>query len=458
MPSIKSSVTALPSRIARLRPLFDRLEPVPESWLGEVRKAKKNGKVAGSNMDCMPCFDYKALVNAWRRALRWTEGLDNALAVMLSSVASTKMVGDQLWVKVLGPASCGKSTLCEALCVNKRYVIGKSTIRGFHSGWKGRGEDGGEDYSLIEEIRNKTLVTKDGDTLLQSPNLGQILAEGRDIYDSVSRSHYRHGAGKDYQGIRTTWILAGTGSLRYLDSSELGQRFLDCVVMEEIDNELEDEILWRVANRVHRNMSVEADGKPETQYEPELAEAMMRTGGYVDYLRQNASELLSQVHAPEWALRKCTRLGKFVAFMRARPSQKQNETKEREFAPRLVSQHTRLAECLTIVFNKREIDADIMKRTRKVALDTARGQTLKMADMLYEKRLHENDGMEARTIAMKIGETEDKTRELLRFLRHIKALEYVPQKKIAGITPSVLKYQMTDYMQRLYEEVMVSAS
>src|SRR5690606_14950694 len=123
-------------------------------------------------------------------------------------------------------------------------------------------DDGsGEDYSLISKLGGKTLVVKDGDTLLQSPNLGQILSEARDLYDTVSRSSYRtKQGGRDYQGVRMTFILCGTSSLRKIDSSELGERFLDCVIMEGIDNDLEDEILWRVANRVERNMGVEADG------------------------------------------------------------------------------------------------------------------------------------------------------------------------------------------------------
>ena len=146
--------------------------------------------------------------SAWRKALKWTDGLDCALSVMLASVTSTMQVGDQLWVKIIGPASCGKSTLCEALSVNDKYILAKSTIRGFHSGYKSD-RDGTEDNSLIVQVRNKTLITKDGDTILQSPNLGQILSDARDLYDCTTRSHYKNKMGKDYVGVRMTWILCG---------------------------------------------------------------------------------------------------------------------------------------------------------------------------------------------------------------------------------------------------------
>ena len=149
----------------------------------------------------------------------------------------------------------------------------------------------------------------------------------RSLYDCTTRSHYKNKMGKDYVGVRMTWILCGTSSLRSIDSSELGERFVDCVVMEGIDDDLEDEILWRVANRADRNMAVLANGDVTTNYEPELALAMGLTGGYVDWLRENASQLLAQVQMNETHLRLCTRLGKFVAYMRARPSKQQDENK-----------------------------------------------------------------------------------------------------------------------------------
>lgn len=439
---LETSEKALELRIKRLGQLLAKCRSVPEEWLGKANGAISEG-IAPNVLACLPCNNYAALVNAWKKALKWTDGLDCALSVMLATVASTKIVGDQLWVKIMGPASCGKSTLCEAISVNSKYVLAKSTIRGFHSGYQ---QQEGEDNSLITKVRNKTLVTKDGDTLLQSPNLGQILSEGRDVYDRTSRADYRNKAGKDHSGINMTWILCGTASLRSIDSSELGQRFLDCVIMEGIDDDFEDEILWRVANRVDRNMALESDGSVETNYEPELAHAMQMTGGYIDYLCKNATELLSQVTAKDHDLRKCTRLGKFVAFMRARPSKKQDENVEREFAPRLVSQHTRLMKTLSIVMNKTMVDSEIMRRVKKVALDTARGKTLQLADYLFS----EEEGLETRALAMYTNTTEDETRKLLRFLRQIKVTELGAAGTGMSKTP---KWKLTEGIRKLYQEV-----
>lgn len=428
-----------------LSDLFLRMEPIPDEWVESVKK----GKAGGDDLELLDCKKYKDLINAWRKAMKWTDGLDRALSVMLASIASVRLVGDQLWVKVMGPASCGKSTLCEAVSVNKKYVYAKSTMRGFHSGY---GEEG-EDHSLISKVSGMTLVTKDGDTLLQSPNFKQILSEARDVYDTTSRTSYRNKKSKDYEGIRMTWILCGTGSLRALDQSELGERFLDCVIMQGIDDDLEDEILWRVANRTSRNMKIESNGKAETMNDADLTRAMQMTGGYIDYLRANAVDLLSGVDNSDEALRYCVSLGKFVAYMRARPSVIQNEEESREFAARLVSQLLRLANCLAIVLNRKSLDEEVLRRTRQVALDTARGQTMNLAKLLFNPPSG-GPGAEVKALALWAKSDDHTVRRLLKFLHKIGAAEpFNPSNAVAGIK-SPQRWRLTERVHRLYDTVM----
>lgn len=444
----------LEARISALPGLLGRLRLVPAAWVpqaasGPARGLKTNTTNSGNSLPLLECTSFKVLVNAWRKAMRWTDGLEHALTVMLASIASTRSVGDQLWIKVIGPASCGKSTLCEAVSVNTQYVLAKSTIRGFHSGFRTEGGEQGEDNSLVSMLYNKTLVTKDGDTLLQSPNLGQILSEARDLYDSTARTHYRNATSKDYQGVRMTWLLCGTSSLRAIDSSELGERFLDCVIMEGIDEDMEDEVLWRVANRADRNLSIAADSDISSHYEPDLAYAMQLTGGYVSYLRENTQDEMSSINNPDWAMRKCTRLGKFVAFMRARPSQRQEETAEREFAARLVSQLIRLAKCLAFVLNRNSVDVEVMQRVKRVALDTSRGQTLAIAVQLYEAK---EEGLLPSTIAMNATRAEDKTKALLRFLKLIGLVETFTPEVAKGVRGKT-KWRLTTRATRLFKDV-----
>lgn len=440
------------SRAKALEELLARVGVIPQEWV--AGRARGTASKGGVEIECAYCDRWKPLENSWRKAMKWTEGLDRALSVQLACILSTKAVGDQLWVKIIGPAACGKSTLCEALSVNRRYVRAKSTIRGFHSGFKSDA-GGSEDNSLLAQLFDMTLVTKDGDTLLQSPNLSQILAEARDIYDRTSRTHYRNRMGKDYNGLNMTWILCGTSSLRQLDSSELGERFLDCVIMEGIDDELEDEVLLRKAHQAKRSLSIEANGSSVTQNDPELIKAMQLTGGYIDYLRVNAQSLLDAVRMPDWTMRRCITLGKFVAYMRARPSTRQEESAEREFATRLVSQMVRLANCLAVVLNVKEIDEEVMRRVTRVALDTARGRTLEIAKHLYKTG---EDGIESSVLSVWTGESTEKLAALLRFLRRIGVVEHY--NKASGVPGMKGKprWRLTERIRKIYPEVMESSS
>jgi hypothetical protein len=437
--------SSLQGRREALEGLLLRIEPVPPDWLEGRKKA---GKV---ELESKPCTKWLDLAKSWRLALKWTEGLDRALSCMMACILSTKSVGDQLWVKIIGPPSCGKSVLCEALTVARKFVHPVSSLRGFHSGYK-VDREGSEDVSLLARLKDKTMVTKDGDTLLQSPNLKQILSEARDIYDRSSRAHYRNKIKRDYEGINLTWILCGTESLRELDSSELGERFLDCVIVEDMPEDMEEEIGLRVAYRADMEVTLESNGRADEQHEPARVEAMRLTGGYVEYLRMNAQRLLAGVQTPDWAIRRCTHLGRFVSFMRARPSTRQGERAQRELSFRLISQHVRLAKCLAAVLNKTEVDEEVMRRVTAVALNTARGRSLKLLQALYAAG---DKGMKYEECALLTNETYSNEKKLLMFLLKIGIVERY-QVRVTKVYMSKPLWRLTPTIKRLYSDVIAA--
>lgn len=444
--TLRPSVGGQNLRLTRLAWVLGNLYPVPKQWLrGQKRGFKGHTTIGG--LRCTPCVRYTDVVASWRKALRWTEGLDHGLACMLACVSSTTSLGDQLWMRIIGPPSCGKTTLCEGLSVARRYVLPKSTMRGFHSGWKTG--DGSEDNSLLGKLQNMTLVTKDGDTLLQSPNLGQILSEGRDIYDRVSRSHFKNKTGRDYEGINMTWLLCGTSSLHSLDDSELGQRFLDCVVMDRIDDEMEDAVCLRKVNRQANIMGFESNGKPASHHDEIERNAMELTGGYVCFLRQNAIRLLGELDKPHDHLRTCAKFGKFTAYMRARPSRRQQETAEREFAARLASQYVRLACCIAITINKTRLDDEVMRRVKKVAMDTSRGIGYDIATELYDAGL---SGLDVSAICHLCGRGRQEIMVMLKFMARIGAVQQF-QVRVRGVKTKA-KWRLTKSVWSLYKRVV----
>lgn len=434
-------------RIDLLKHLFDKVEAVPADWIaGRSGNAVKRG---GTELELLDCYDWKTLRLAWRKAMKWIDGLDRALACMLATILSTESQGDQLWIKVVGPPSCGKSVLCEAISVNRKYVLPKSTIRGLFSGYQ-TDREGKDDSSLAPRLKNKTLVTKDGDTLLQMPNRSQILAEFRDMYDRVSRTQYRNKMSRDYEGISLTWILCGTESLRELDTSELGERMLDCVIIDKMDEDLENEIALRKAYQADADLSYKSDGRADSRDSPEMVAAKRLTGGYIEYLRENAQDFFSRTPMSHEMKLRCVTLGTFVAFMRSRPSEKQEEVAQRELNIRLVSQLTRLAKCLAVVLNRKEVDEEVMARVRQVALDTARGRTLGLCKILYEKG---DRGAGTDALATITCHSREKEWKFLNHLRKLGAVKQFDAKMGEGLGTRK-HWRLTPRLRQLCEEVL----
>jgi hypothetical protein len=423
--------------------LHSLIQPAPVEWLDSTYATHVDADGANQALECK---DWKTVHNAWREAVKMTEGLDRGLAIMFAVSLSTMQIEDQLWFRIIGPPSSGKSTFCDGLGVSRDYVVLKSFIKGFHSGFKQ--DNSGKDYGLIPELKNKTYVIKDADSLLTEGNRQAIMAQLRDIYDGSTSSHYRNGSAFTYDGIRISIVLCGTDSLRHIDSSELGARFLDCIVMEEIDEELEQEILERISHRVKRNIAKQMDGKFETRHEEDKAQAMRLTGGYINYLRENANELLGAVGISEAAMEQCRYYGKFISFLRARPSDRQTETDtQREMAGRLVSQLTKLALCLAVVLNKSEVDEEVLSIVRRVTMDTSKGRTRDQVKVLYQNIA----GLTTDGVAHETNKTPTEERKLLKFLRSIKALDLVERLKPDGKHRSV--WILTPSFRRLCDKV-----
>lgn len=426
---------------SQLENLYERLTPVPEDWL--VTEAEKEAKEKQINPK--HCESWSTLIDAWKQGMKWDSGLDIALSVMLASAMSTELESDPLWVKIIGPPSCGKSTLCEAMSVARKWVYPKDKMTGLVSGFKGK--PGDEDFNPVTKLKNKTVAIKDADTILSSGSKDVVLSELRGLYDGALRSEYKNGMGTDFEDVHCSIVLCGTSSLREMDASELGARFLDCVIMHGVSDEHEDMVL---ASNFHSHMAL-LQGKVESNGRAGKSKliAMEYTGGYLDYLRNNYRKLIGEIKVDDDIAELIPNVAKFVAYMRARPSKKQKDVAEREFSVRLSNQLSKLAVCLAAVMNKTTVDKEVMSRVIKVAMDTTIGHPYDICSAIYDSA---EETADPKWLALMTNRSLGETRNMLRFLKDIGAVEPFSQKR--GNVTTKPKWRLTKTVHGLFEQIL----
>lgn len=440
------------ARVQELQSILSMVEPIPEDWIaGRSKETIAKGGTKPEPPSVLKCDSWESLVREWRKGMMWSEGLDRTLSVMLASVLSTQMIGDQLWIKVISPPSTGKTQLCDGLGTARKLVKSVGNFTGLHSGFQTDAQ-GEEDHSLLAQIKDMTLVVKDGDTLLKSPNRDKILSQIRDAYDMNCAVSYGNRVKREYHNHRFTFILAGTEALLEMDSADLGARYLDCIIMHKIDHGTEMSINERKFHQIYNNRGIQANGAASTQDDEKVVRAKAMTGGYVEYLRENAGSILMNVEIknPQVIQEKISAYAQFIAHVRARPSKTQEEAVTREMSARLNSQLTKLAICTAGVMGKKSVDKEVMRRVRQVAIDTARG---KIRDIVMKLAAQKN-GMEARALAIAINHGEDKTRTLLRFFKTIEGVETF-EPKVVGKPGSrgTIRWKLTSKMREIYNQV-----
>lgn len=436
------------ARIDNLTKIIKRVVIIPNDWIkGRSAASMKTGNL---KTDIVKCEDWVTLENSWRKAMTLTPGLRGALVISCAIALSTGMgYDDQVWAMIISPPSGGKSTLCEALATNDKWTYSQSEFTGFHSGWK---SSDGTDVSLVNKLKNKTFLTKEGNTVLKSVNRDKILAQARDLYDKVSRTHYGHGVSNVYDDFNFTWLMYGTPEMENLDTSELGARLITYVIADKVDLALDRQITKKKINNHFANR-IEGDDEEEVVIDKEaLVKARQLTGGYIEYLRSNDKQIRESIKIRRGDVTKLSQFAEFISFFRAKPSTTQNEVEgDREFSSRLGGQFSGLCECIGGVLQKKVIDDEVTRLVRKTVMDTARGRTLDIAHLLFKYR----DGLNGRQIPLWTSRPQKEEMERIAFMRKL-GIIVIDEPEIGSSIKAQPVFKLSNHMIELYSNVVLS--
>lgn len=449
---------AVSVRVTALSELRDKVRPAPGEWLeasGTVA-APGGGK---ERLQPVPCGSWENLLNSLRQALRSRQDIEDVFAVMLAVCASTSQVGDQLFLQVVADAGSSKTRLCDAMLVSSK-CFALEDFNSLYSGYKGKD---GQDYSLIDRINHKTLITPEGDVIMSSNNFETIMSQFRRVFDGSGGKTFGNSTDDTRRsGLRTPWIMAGTPAMLDKNQSRLGDRFIKVFINPPSSRE-KSGILQSVGYTALRSVRQTSNGDASTSIEEVMREFYQLTGGYVDWLRDNMERLIQQlVINDEWVVEECSKLAEFTAFMRARPAPPRKDGGEthdtKELPSRLTHQFVRLACCLAVVLNRPGIDDEVLRIVRKVSLDTARGRTLDIARVLdtlgdgaHGKKVGTRTwGRFLGDVAARVTMGEDSCTAYLRFLRGVGIVEPFHFKGEDRVT----RWKLSETVEELYRGVV----
>jgi hypothetical protein len=175
----------------------------------------------------------------------------------------------------------------------------------------------------------------------------------------------------------------------------------------------------------------------------------------VDHLRRNPDELIASVAIDEDAfVPEVMALAEFAADLRAKPDPDKKREQQRptkELPSRLAIQLTRLGACLAAVRQKRALDDEIVGLVRKVAVDTAEGDTLDCCRTIVG---HGDEGVSLAGLATLMRKTENEAAKLLRFLRDPRIDVVRLEERLVGRSVH-RRYKLTHRAASLWRKVMV---
>jgi hypothetical protein len=303
--------------------------------------------------------NFEQLIDRYKEKYYTTPCMEMAMLLVLSSIYSIKVEGEQIWIRLIGAPSSGKTSIAKAMSGSTQVVL-KSTFTGLFSGWKDK--EGDSDASLVPLIAGKTLIVKDADALLKQKNIEQIFSELRDFYDKDSSTFYKNKVANDYHNIRSTMILMGTYVIRRSDQSFLGERFLDFELeLSEQDRVKIEEIM--LAKSI--TMAGDPSGTPADS-------SIIAAGkGFIEHLmaRDPMTQLdaRSQNNILTWA--------RLASTMRTKVDREKFGSKDISSRPivevsaRLIGQIAKLYMCASTVLNLKKPDERVHNLVCKVTRD-----------------------------------------------------------------------------------------
>lgn len=363
----------------------------------------------------------------------WTPQLQLGLLVGCASSVSLRFSGQPLWVFHVGPPSSGKSLLNRAIG-GHRMSVEISKVTGLMSGSDNIGSD------IIHDINNHVWCCKDFTTMLDMPpaQLARFFGEARDAYDGFTSSKYLTGKSTRIDKVNFSCVLGVTHDIMSRDFTALGERFLKVDITSPMDG-CDDDLIMN-AMEENKQFHKEFDKNDPNEAARESSEATLRamTAGFIDSL-WNIPPSEVDIQWSKEAYQTVINCARFLSYSRTQSrTDRQGDLlymPVHEVPRRTTRQLVKLANCLAVVQNKRNIDQDILNQVASVSLDSVYGF---VRDILLNLFSELDNGL---TTDELIAQTQIPKTTIDKRLKHLGTLNLVTQSRVKPAAGSKGNYR-----------------
>ena len=322
-----------------------------------------------------PIASYSTFQKRIKDSLYTSKAIMQTIDAMLATALSVRLPGEPLWLFVVGPASCGKSTVIEAFGGNNKYFdyVSKLTATSLVSGWR---NPDGSDASTLHKMDLKTLFIKDMTVLLGMPEgvQQQLWDLLRDAYDGYVKISY--GNGKVYEATDFKFnIIAGVTPIIYKhNDASKGERFLR---IDFLGNDFDED--------EHMSQAWENMGQKKAN-KKKLSDTML---GYYKHLFETFDpENVADVPLP--IRNKIMALAKVAAKLQTEVVKDRNEgmiyRPRSAVATRLSLQFKNLAHSLAHVRGEKEVSESTYEIIRKIGFDSCPGLNYEVINFINKHK------------------------------------------------------------------------
>jgi len=374
------------------------------------------------------------VLSVFKKWLYMDAEMELSLKIILAVALSTKEAGDPLWMYIIGPTGCGKTTLLNSLTSPTRIFVDNISEHTVVSGLRMN-----PDPSLLSKLNgdNKCCIWKDFTQVIQMREdvKSRIFSDLRAAYDGEVHRRFGNGVKRDYDNLHFGMLLGVTPAIHGIKKAMFGERCLKLQMFKWGMPFIKDQI-----KAARKNV-----GKEKLR-DKELQEVVTQ------FLRRK----ICSVHVPKWVEERLDALSELISRMRVTSERELFGEHDYMYLPvsgagtRLSNQLTRLCKALAMIEGRDGVTYKQYQLVERIAFDTADKRYSEIIKVISEAKI----SVVTNEITEKIFISREGTKRQLQDLILLGVVEKF-EKSTGKVGQKTFEWRMSKSIQKLWQKAKI---